>query len=161
MKNIGRIAVAAGIWMGMTAAAQASWCHEEAVSSTGATIRMDHEIASSFSRFDGQIIYRSNVWLNLIDSSLTGEESVRFVLLNYNRSGNLTQTLEYDGEYFEDTQMFSAKGPLGVQISGQYSGEKYNEVAVVVDGVWLKNNNGDSNFYFNANQYEGNCANPY
>ena len=161
MKTILPLFAMIGLNFAASSVASAAWCHESDFSQSGAEVRIDNEVSSSLSRFDGTITFRSNVWLNLIDETLSGDEAVRFVLLSFNSTGNLTDTQEYDATYYEDVKQFSAKGPLGLQISGQFSGERFNEVAVVVDGEWLKASNGSSNFLFNANRYEGKCANPY
>lgn len=146
------------------------WCHDERIATDGSSVRLDYTVADFFSRFTGQIKVREATWINLKNESISPDAAVQFVFLRYfgrAPEGNLTHTYILDAEYATDTQEFYAAAPANTPIiSEQFpSNRYYNEVAVVVDGEWLKTtrNPNSSNFLFDATAFADNgfCVNPY
>jgi hypothetical protein len=169
-------AASLGIAAQPSTAEASPWCHEFQNSVDGSRIQMDNQVDSFRDRFDRLTAIRENTYLHLSNPAFTGSEQVRFVLLSETilesrpgSGGDRRQETEFigDAQWDTATERYTLRaGPNrrystadAIIFSAPY--RTHQEVAVVVDGKWLKRpDGGGSNFIFDANNYPDFCANP-
>ena len=143
-----------------------SWCHEGYGANDGSNVRMDYQVQDYFSRFEGHYSGRTNMWVHISNPRFTGKEQVRVLVLNYSTAsggerGEFRNTaFEGEASYDASSARFTIGGAnADAPITGN-SLQGYQEIAVVVDGRWLKAaNNPSSNLVFDARKYPQYCAN--
>lgn len=145
-----------------------TWCHEAHESSDGSLIELHYQVESYNSRFMGMITHRKNSWLHVSNPALKGDEHVRFVLLNIKQRDNgswVEEAANYqaDANYDPASRRFTATAnQFFVPIKYQFGSEYHQEIAVSINGRWLKIPGTDtSNLSFTAQNYGEYCANPY
>ncbi len=145
-----------------------SWCHESHESSDGSRVELHYQVESYNSRFMGIITHRKNAWLHASNPVLRGDEKVRFVLLNLQHRDDgswaeETSNYQVDASYDPTSRRFTAPvSQFFIPITYQFGSEYHQEIAVTIDGRWLKvPGTNTSNLGFAAQNYLEYCANPY
>lgn len=145
-----------------------SWCHESHESADGSLVELHYQVESYNSRFMGMITHRKNAWLHASNPAWKGEEKVRFVLLNlkHRDDGSWAEEMsnyQVDASYDPSSRRFTAPvSQFFIPITYQFGSEYRQEIAVTIDGRWLKVPGTDlSNLSFVAQDYREYCANPY
>ncbi len=141
--------------------AEGEWKHVHFQTAQGPAIQLDYQILSRPIRgcyACSQPVYATPLWIHVSHETFTQNDSVRVVLLSFRSSPGrkeiLTDTREVDLS-FTGNRTFSKEilpellihanvGPRGIDFFRQ-------EIAVVVNGQWLKNVNdkNSSNMSFN------------
>jgi hypothetical protein len=118
------------------------------VKASGVEISLDYRVYSESFR-ESYKVYAGDAYLSIRKDGLDGNQRVRAVLLTLDRAnGKLVQSLVFDLEAVEPN-LYSAKVPSNVALfqNIKNEGQVYrHEVAIVIDGIWLKASSGSSNF---------------
>ncbi|MCX6116735.1 MAG: hypothetical protein NT027_04280 [Proteobacteria bacterium] len=145
-----------------------TWCHAFLKATDGSVLQLDYQV-QRIGRNRGPDIYvMSNLYLHAQNDAFEGSENVSMVIMNPVNGSTSASSKELSKFSFNEGQFTGNANDIGngrfePVIRYDYPGETfYLEVAIVVDGIWLKDPiSGTSNFSFNPNQYQNMCPNPF
>jgi hypothetical protein len=121
-----------------------NWCHVGLSATDGTTINVDYQVNGPYGR--GSYYQLSHVWVNVSNNKVNSNAKVRAVLIHKNQSATTYQLdLQSAG-----SGRFSGSLNADQSITGNTYDQTSDEIAVVVNGQWLKDPiSRNNNFKFN------------
>lgn len=145
------------------------WCHEIHTAGDGTRLQWDYQVMQTAGGRFGYDHSRVNNYIHISRPGLTGQESVTGVVVTLYKGPADSEFHEFgrnlvsEAAYNSAEERFTLSLPPDAErflIRTPYGLFQY-ELAVVIDGHWLKVRGQDSsNFRFDALAYHGFCANP-
>ena len=151
-------ALAVGI-MSLSSVALGDWCYETKTARGGVNIQQDYQVYEGFSRFAGPFIARAQSYIHVRDVSFKGNENVRIVFITKDADGNEISVERFDRIDYNPNDGGYTIGLPDIQvITAEITGDRFHEVAVSINGQWLKiQNSWRSNFVFDARRIKDYC----
>lgn len=159
------VMLASAMSAGTAAAGPTDWCHDYLRSADGFAINFDYQVIETGPNPNGPSEIKrttSPAWLNVVGASFSGAEHVSAVIVThgYSEKCGPVECGLYDEQVHHVDLAFAGGNRFTGQVSGDLPFQLYvegdddatqylYEIAVVVDGRWLKDPvSGSSNFRY-------------
>lgn len=120
------------------------WQHQSLKATDGTEIKLDYKILEY--RYYGSVVNQvSDLWIHVMRADLNPNDQVRIVMIN---RPYWATTSNFE-EVTQANLQFTETGRFSTNSAGILSGNVFNarqEIAVVINGQWLKVDNDRSNF---------------
>lgn len=145
------------------------WCHVFLKATDGTELQIDYQVGRQQLAHSPDLLVMGNLYTHVKNEAFAGSEDVSMVLMNpvngYEPSSSQTlRSLPFDGQRFTGKASDLANGRYTPYIKYDFPNYAsfHLEIAVVVNGVWLKNPlSGESNFKLFPEHYPNMCAHPF